>query len=84
MLKSTSCFVFVLAMAISGMAVAADKYGTTGSTAASPTTGKDKSTTSKKCVAQGRTHPVGTSICLDGSTTKCEQDGWKDQHQKCN
>jgi len=83
MLKTTSCFVLVLAMAISGMAVAADKYGTTKSTAASTTTGKDKSADSKKCVAQGRTHPVGTSLCLDGSTTKCEQDGWKDQHQKC-
>jgi uncharacterized protein YdeI (BOF family) len=84
MLKTTSCFVLVLAMAISGMAVAADKYGTTKSTAASSATGKNTSANSKKCVAQGRTHPVGTSMCLDGSTTKCEQDGWKDQHQKCN
>ena len=81
--KTTSCFVLVLAMAISGMAVAADKYGTTSSKAASPATGKNTSADSKKCVAHGRTHPVGTSLCLDGSTTKCEQDGWKDQHKKC-
>ncbi len=83
MLKTTSCFVLVLVMAIPGMAIAADKYGTTRSTAASTTTGKDKSANSKKCVAKGQTHPAGTSLCLDGSTTKCEQDGWKDQRQKC-
>ena len=82
--KTSSCFVLVLAMAISGMAVAADKYGTTRSTAVSSATGKNTSADSRKCIAQGRTHPVGTSMCLDGSTTKCEQDGWKDQHKKCN
>jgi len=70
-------------MALSGMAVAADKYGATKSTTTSSATAKNKSADSKKCMDNGKVHPVGTSMCLDGSITKCEQDGRKDQHQKC-
>ncbi|MDH4133593.1 MAG: hypothetical protein OEV31_02275 [Gammaproteobacteria bacterium] len=81
MRNTTRFLALVMAMSLSGIAVAADKYGTTKST--SPAAGKSSGVDPKKCMAGGKVHPVGSSICLDGSTTKCEQDGWKDQHQKC-